>query len=89
MLRVFVIGYFRQERFDDLEKSGGHAIRNRDLPAAKVRAQRDQPGLACQHFHCNLENAPEQLIQVEFLGKRAGNFEQVIALADAEIGQHD
>ncbi len=30
----------------------------------------------------------EHLVEVELLGEGAGDFEQVVALADAEIGEH-
>ena len=60
-------------------------MRNGHAPTALLGPQRYQPGLPGQHFHGNLQDAPKQLVEVQFLGQRAGNLQQVIALADAKI----
>lgn len=55
-----------------------------DAPAV-LFFERDQAGLPRQHLDGNAQNARQQLFQVKLLGEGARNFEQIVALADAEV----
>ncbi len=48
----------------------------------------EDASLPRQHLDGDAQDARQQLIQVELLGKGTGYFEQVVALADAEIRKH-
>ncbi len=81
--------------FGDLVEQGGkvaqkrsrQVVRDRHSPLAALAAQGDQPGLPGEHFDRDDQNASEQFFKIEFLGQGARNFQQVIALPNAEVGQ--
>ncbi len=81
-------GFFLgQERFEVTQEGGGDAVRRSHAPAAAFLEGQDA-SLTGQHFDGDAQDARQQLIQVEFLGKGTRYFEQVVALADAEIRKH-
>ena len=57
-------------------------------PPAFLFLQRDQTGLSRKHFNGDAEDAGQEDLEIEFLGESTGYFQQVVALADAEIGKH-
>ena len=42
-----------------------------------------------EHRHRDAQDAPEQHLQVELLGQGAGDLEQIVTLADAEVREHE
>ncbi len=79
--------FFGQQGFEVTQESRGDAVRRCHPPAVGLFEGKDT-GLPGQHFDGNAQDARQEFIQVEFLGKGACNFEQVVALANAEIRKH-
>ncbi len=55
----------------------------RDAPSLFFKS--DKAGLSGEHFNGDTQNARQQLLKIQFLGESAGNFKQVVALANTEI----
>ncbi len=79
--------FLGQEGFEVTQEGGRNAVSGSNAPSAGLFESQDA-GLPRQHFDGDAQDARQQFIQVEFLGKGAGYFEQVVALADAEIRKH-
>jgi hypothetical protein len=58
-----------------------------DTPA--ILLERDNTCLSRKHLDGDPQDARQQLLEVELLGEGARDFEQIITLSDAEIGQHN
>ena len=70
------------------QEGGLDVVGGGDAPAIGL-LEGDQTGLTGEHLDRDAQNALQQLLEVEFLGEQAGDLEQVVALANAEIGEHD
>ena len=79
--------FFGEQGREVTEEGGRDVVRGRDAPALAL-FERDQASLSRQHFDGDLEDARQQFLEVEFLGEQAGDFEQVVSLADAEVWEH-
>jgi len=86
-LRVVVVGDVGQQRVERRDELLGDADIRAQAPAPAL-AQGDQAGLAGRQFDGGLEDALEHRGQLELFGDRARDLEQIVTLADAEIGQH-
>ena len=79
--------FFGEQGREVTEEGGRDVVRGGDAPALGL-FEGDQASLSREHFDGDLEDAREQFLEVEFLGEQAGDFEQVVSLADAEVGEH-
>ena len=79
---------FCEQGLEIAQERGLDLVCRGDAPAIGL-LEGDQAGLAGEHLDRDAQDALEQLLEVELLREHAGDLEQVIALADAEIRQHD